>query len=48
VLEAMNIDTRLIESALRISFGYTTTEQDIDQFATVYSRIIENAKKRAA
>jgi cysteine desulfurase len=48
VLEAMGVQTGLLEAALRISVGWGTTEHDIEKFAAVFSRIVENAKRRVA
>jgi cysteine desulfurase len=48
VLEAMGVQTGLLEAALRISIGWGTTEHDIEHFASAFSRIVENAKKRVA
>lgn len=53
VLEAMSVDANslvhgLIEGALRISLGWATTKNDIEQFTTVFSRVVDNVKKRAA
>ena len=48
VLEAMGVDHGLIEGALRISLGWSTRENDIKKYTTVFARLVENIKKRAA
>jgi cysteine desulfurase len=48
VLEAMGVEAGLLEGALRISTGWATTQQDIENFAAVFSRLVENAKRRVA
>ena len=48
VLEAMRIDPTLADSAVRVSFGRTTTRDDIDRFLDVWRAIAGDAKSRAA
>ncbi len=39
VLEAMGYDDSHINSALRLSLGYTSTEQDVNKFIEIYKKI---------
>jgi len=48
VLTAMGADPRLTGAAIRVSFGWDTTKQDLDAFADAWSRIVKRAQARAA
>jgi cysteine desulfurase len=48
VLTAMGVDQRLAGAAVRVSFGWNTTEQELDAFADAWSRIVKRAQARAA
>ncbi len=48
VLIAMGIDVALAKSAIRISLGRTTTQEDIEKFIAVWSKITEQAAKQKA
>ena len=42
VLEAMNIDTKIMSSAIRVSLGWATKENEIDYFISKWSEIYLN------
>jgi len=48
VLKAMNVEPRLATSFLRISFGPSTSEEEIDAFIEEWGRIAKRAAARAA
>jgi len=48
VLTAMGFDMSLSSSAIRISTGWQTQEQDLDAFADTWARIINRARARTA
>ena len=52
VLAAMGIDDELARSAIRVSFGWDTNENDLDKFQTalqkVLDRVVGNKDERAA
>jgi cysteine desulfurase len=48
VLEAMGIDQSIADGFLRISFGPSTTEGDVDAFLAEWERIAGRAATRAA
>lgn len=47
VLRAMQIDDEIVSSVLRISFGPSTSEQDVDAFLAEWQRIAERQRKAA-
>jgi cysteine desulfurase len=48
VLEAMGISTEVASSAIRVSFGPSTSEADVDRFLAEWRRIHDRAASRAA
>lgn len=48
VLAAIGARPEIAESAIRVSFGWTTTIEDIQAFAEAWLRIAEQARSRAA
>jgi cysteine desulfurase len=48
VLTAMGITPQLAGSAIRVSFGWNTQEQELSAFADAWSRIVKRAQARAA
>lgn len=48
VLTAMGVEPRLASSAIRISFGWNTKEQELAAFAAAWARIVERAQARVA
>lgn len=48
VLKAMQVDPAIASSFLRISFGPSTSEADVDAFLAEWRRIAERAAQRAA
>lgn len=48
VLTAMGVDPRLASSAIRVSFGWNTKEQELAAFAEGWARIVKRAQARAA
>ncbi len=48
VLKAMQVDPTIASSCLRISFGPSTSEGDVDRFLAEWTRIAERAAQRAA
>ncbi|MGI8704710.1 MAG: cysteine desulfurase family protein [Sphingomicrobium sp.] len=48
VLAAMNVDRKLASSFLRISFGPSTSEEEVDSFLSEWRRIAERAAAKAA
>jgi cysteine desulfurase len=48
VLQAMQVDSAVASSFLRISFGPSTSEDDVDAFLAEWRRIAERASQRAA
>lgn len=45
-LEAMGLPPSIRESAIRVSLGWSTTEQDIERFLTAWARVSERLEKR--
>jgi cysteine desulfurase len=48
VLEAMGVGPALSEGAIRVSFGWASTENDVGRFATAYEKLSESLHKRRA
>ncbi|MBI1211598.1 MAG: aminotransferase class V-fold PLP-dependent enzyme [Alphaproteobacteria bacterium] len=48
VLTAMGVDPALAQSAIRISFGVSTTAEDLNRFIEAWARIVKRASTRAA
>ena len=48
VLSAMGVSADLATRTLRVSLGWTTTEQDIELFATAFARAARTIRPRAA
>lgn len=48
VLTAMGVEPRLAASAIRVSFGWKSTEQELAAFADAWTRIVNRAQARAA
>ncbi len=47
VLTAMGVDPHLAGSAIRVSFGWSTNEQELAAFADAWARIVKRAQARA-
>lgn len=45
VLTAMGVDPDLARSAIRISFGWDTQENDLEMFQTKFSRVLERVER---
>jgi cysteine desulfurase len=45
VLRAMRVDDNLVKGALRISYGWATTREDIDTFLNTFETIIKRIRK---
>jgi cysteine desulfurase len=48
VLGAMGVEPRLASCAIRVSFGWNTTEQDLTAFAEAWIKIVQRAQARVA
>lgn len=48
VLTAMGVAPQLAASAIRVSFGWNTQDQELSAFADAWSRIVKRAQARAA
>jgi cysteine desulfurase len=48
VLTAMGVEPSLAQNAIRVSFGATTTAEDLNRFVEAWARIIGRAQSRAA
>jgi cysteine desulfurase len=48
VLEAMGIAPALAEGALRVSFGWASTQNDVERFAAAYEKLSDTLYKRRA
>jgi len=48
VLEAMGVAPMLAEGAIRVSFGWNSTENDVGRFAAAYEKLSETLHKRRA
>jgi cysteine desulfurase len=48
VLAAMGVAPQLAASAIRVSFGWNTQEQELSAFADAWARIVKRAQARAA
>ncbi len=48
VLAAMGVEPRLASCAIRMSFGWNTSEQDLALFADAWIKIVKRAEARAA
>jgi cysteine desulfurase len=48
VLEAMGVPPALAEGALRVSFGWGSTQSDVERFAAAYEKLAETLYKRRA
>jgi cysteine desulfurase len=48
VLTAMGVEPSLAACAVRVSFGWNTSEQDLDAFAAAWCKIVKRAEARAA
>ncbi len=48
VLTAMGVEPRLAACAIRVSFGWNTSEQDLASFADAWVKIVKRAEARAA
>ena len=48
VLTAMGVEPRLASTAIRVSFGWNTKEQELAAFADAWARIVKRAEARAA
>lgn len=48
VLTAMGVEPQVAASAIRVSFGWNTTEDELKAFADAWTRIVKRAASRAA
>jgi len=48
VLDAMGAGPALGEGAIRVSFGWASTENDVGRFAAAYEKLLETLHKRRA
>jgi cysteine desulfurase len=48
VLTAMGVEPSLAQNAIRVSFGATTTAEELNRFVEAWARIIGRAQSRAA
>jgi len=48
VLEAMGVSPELAGGAIRVSFGWNSTERDIESFTGAWRRIVDRKNKKAA
>jgi cysteine desulfurase len=48
VLAAMGVDPALASGAIRVSFGWTSTEADVERFAVAFARALERMQRRRA
>jgi cysteine desulfurase len=48
VLAAMGVDPALGKGAIRVSFGWSSSEADVEQFARAFARAIERMQRRRA
>jgi cysteine desulfurase len=48
VLTAMGVAPQVAASAIRVSFGWNTQEQELSAFADAWTRIVKRAQARAA
>jgi cysteine desulfurase len=48
VLTSMRVEPRIASCAIRASFGWNTTEQDLTAFADAWLKIVKRAEARAA
>jgi cysteine desulfurase len=48
VLTAMGVDPALASSAIRVSFGWNSKEQDLAALADAWARVVKRAEARAA
>ena len=48
VLTAFGVDPKIASTAIRVSFGWTTTSEEIDRFGEAWLAIARKATERAA
>jgi len=48
VLEAMGVDTTLADGAIRVSFGWNSTDLDVDRFIAACEKLVGTLYKRRA
>ncbi len=46
VLEAMNVPSALADGAIRVSFGWSSEEDDVDIFRTAFSKAVETVRSK--
>ncbi|GAC1335939.1 MAG: cysteine desulfurase family protein [Beijerinckiaceae bacterium] len=46
VLAAMGVDPALAQGAIRVSFGWSSSEADVEHFAAAFARIVERVRMR--
>jgi cysteine desulfurase len=46
VLEAMNVPSALADGAIRVSFGWSSEEDDVDIFRTAFSKVVETVRSK--
>jgi cysteine desulfurase len=48
VLEAMGVPPALAEGALRVSFGWASTQNDVERFAAAFGKLCKTLYERRA
>ena len=48
VLEAMGVEPALARGALRISFGWASSESDVDRFCETFQKTVRDIRARRA
>jgi cysteine desulfurase len=48
VLKAMGLDDAVVNSTIRVSFGPSTSDEEVERFLREWRRIASNARSRAA
>jgi cysteine desulfurase len=46
VLEAMGVLSALADGAIRVSFGWSSEEDDVDMFRTAFSKAVETIRAK--
>ncbi len=46
VLEAMNVPSALADGAIRVSFGWSSEEDDVDMFRTAFAKAVGTVRAK--
>jgi cysteine desulfurase len=46
VLEAMNVPSAVVDGAIRVSFGWSSEEDDVELFRTAFSKAVETFRSK--